>query len=62
MPENKEETKEYIVVSPILYKKKRYEVDSPVTMETMLAEPLVKTGVLKAAAQAEEKPAAKKGK
>ena len=62
MPENKEETKEYIVASPILYKKKCYEVGALVEMETMLAEPLVETGVLKQAAQAVENPAAKKGK
>lgn len=44
MAENEE--KEYIVASPIIYKKKRYEVDELVTMDEETGWQLVTQGVL----------------
>jgi hypothetical protein len=44
MAESKE--KKYIVASPILYTKKRYEIEEPVTMEAETGDPLVEQGIL----------------
>lgn len=55
MAEKKE--KEYIVASPIIYNKKRYEVDAPVTMDEETGDPLVTQGVLKEVAAEPEKKA-----
>jgi hypothetical protein len=62
MPENKAETKEYIVASPILYKKKRYEVGALVEMETEQGEPLVDQKILEDLPEAPEPPVKKEAK
>lgn len=53
------EEKEYVVASPIIYKKKRYEVDQPVTMDEETGDPLLKQGILKEASAEPEKKAEK---
>jgi hypothetical protein len=46
MPENKPEMKEYLVASPIMYKKKRYDLGALVKMETGFGDPLVEQKIL----------------
>lgn len=55
-----ENEKEYIVASPIIYKKKRYEVDASVTMDEETGGPLVAQGILKEGEPEKKTKAAKK--
>lgn len=43
------EEMEYIVASPIIYKKKRYEAGEPVTMDVETGGPLLAQGILQEA-------------
>jgi hypothetical protein len=59
MPENQAEQKEYIVASPILYKKKRYEIGALVAMDADYGDPLVERKVLQDIQETPEPPVKK---